>query len=100
MTRKFWLKLGKAPKISVKRTLENRIVFCANCDASRTLSVSSSGNLSCSSCGSDNWMYLSTPIIPNFHDYNEKVVQERMAVDKYLNKLEHEVFFTSKNAIV
>ena len=84
MTRKFWLKLGKAPQIHVRRALDNRIVFCANCEANRTLGVSSSGNLSCSSCGSENWMYLSAPIIANFKEYDERKVQERIAVDKYI----------------
>jgi hypothetical protein len=100
MTRKFWLKLGKAPQLHVKRTLENRIVFCANCEANRTLGVSSSGKLSCSSCGSENWMYLSAPIIANFKEYDEKKVQERIAVNKYMDKLEREVFFTSNGALV
>jgi hypothetical protein len=100
MTRKFWLKLGKAPQLSVKRILDNRIVFCANCDANRTLSVSSSGTMTCSSCGSDNWMYLSAPIIANFKEYNENKVQERIAVAKYIDKLEREVFFTANAALV
>jgi len=100
MTRKNWLKLGKAPKIQVKRSLENRIIFCTNCDANRTLSVSSSGNLSCSSCGSENWMYLSAPIIANFKEYDEQKIQERIALDRYLDKLEREVFFTPNTALV
>ncbi len=100
MTKKFWLRLGKAPQISVRRTLENRIIFCANCDANRTLSVSSAGNLSCSTCGSENWMYLSVPIIANFREYDEGRVQERIAVDKYMDKLEREAFFTSNGALV
>ncbi|PYV89579.1 MAG: hypothetical protein DMG05_13260 [Acidobacteria bacterium] len=41
----------------VRRSLEGRIVLCADCNANRTLSVSTSGNLVCSTCGSDNWMY-------------------------------------------
>jgi hypothetical protein len=100
MTRKNWLKLGKAPKIQVKRSLENRIIFCTNCDANRTLSVSSSGNLSCSSCGSESWMYLSAPIIANFKEYDEQKIQERIALDRYLGKLEREVFFTPNTALV
>lgn len=100
MTRMSWLKLGRAPKINVKRTLEDRIVFCTNCDANRTLSVSSCGNLTCTSCGSENWMYISVPIIANFKDYNEKRVQERIAVDRFIDKLEHEAFFTPNAALV
>jgi hypothetical protein len=100
MTRKFWLKLGKAPQLHVRRALDNRIVFCANCETNRTLGVSSSGNLSCSSCGSENWMYLSAPIIANFKEYDERKVQERIAVNKYMDKLEREVFFTPNGALV
>lgn len=100
MTKRFWIKTGKAPKLNVKRALDNRIVFCANCDANRTLSVSSVGNLSCSSCGSENWMHSSAPILANFRDYDEKKIQEKIAIDKYIEKLESEVFFTSNGAFV
>ena len=47
----------------MRRSLEDRAVVCADCDATRTLSVLSSGNLVCSTCGSDNWMHL--PMIAN-----------------------------------
>jgi hypothetical protein len=99
MTKQFWLK-RKTPQIQVRRTLDNRIVFCANCEANRTLGVSSAGNLSCSSCGSENWMHLSAPIIANFKEYDERKVQERIAVDKYIQTLKREVFFTSNGALV
>ena len=42
----------------MRRYLEDRVVLCADCDAIRTLSVLISGNLVCSTCGSDNWMHL------------------------------------------
>ena len=100
MTRNRWIKLEKARQLGVKRALENRIVFCANCDSNRTLSVTSSGNLVCSSCGSKNWMHVTTPIVVNFKEYDEKKVQERIAVDKYLDKLEREVFFTPNSVLV
>jgi len=100
MTRNRWIKLGKAPHLIAKRALENRIVFCANCDANRTLSVTSSGNLACSSCGSENWMHINASIIARFKEYDEKKVQERIAVDKYLDKLEREVFFTPNGVLV
>jgi hypothetical protein len=100
MKRKNWLKRGRCEEVGVKRTLENRIVFCANCDANRTLSVSSSGILTCSSCSSENWMYLSAPLIANFREYDERKVQERIAVDRYVDKLEREAFFTPNNAFV
>jgi hypothetical protein len=100
MTKQFWFKRGKAPQIQVRRALDSRIVFCANCEANRTLGVSSAGNLSCSSCGSENWMYLSVPIVANFREYDERKVQERIAVDKYMETLEREVFFSSNGALV
>jgi len=100
MKRKNWMKFGRSPEINVRRSLDNRIVFCTNCDANRTLSVSSSGNLTCSNCCSANWMYVSAPIIANFKEYNERQVQERIAVDRYLDKLEREVFFTPNGAFV
>lgn len=43
---------------TIRRALEDRIVLCADCDATRTLSLSTSGSLVCSTCGSDNWMHL------------------------------------------
>jgi hypothetical protein len=100
MKRKNWLKLGRYQEVGVKRTLENRIVFCANCDANRTLSVSSAGILTCSSCSSENWMYLSVPLITNFKEYDERKVRERIAVDRYIDTLEREAFFTPNNAFV
>jgi len=43
---------------TIKRSLEDRIVLCADCDTTRTLSLLTSGSLVCSTCGSDNWMHL------------------------------------------
>jgi hypothetical protein len=45
-------------------------------------------------------MYLSAPIIANFREYHERKVQERIAVDKYMETLEREVFFSSNGALV
>ena len=42
----------------MRRSLEDRVVLCADCDATRTLSLLISGSLVCSTCGSDNWMHL------------------------------------------
>jgi len=56
-----WLKRGKSPSLSTNRTLDNRTVICADCDANRILMVSTLGSLICSSCGSENWMHM-----PNF----------------------------------
>ena len=99
MTKQFWLK-RKSQQSQVRRALDSRIVFCANCEANRTLGVSSAGNLSCSSCGSENWMYLSAPFVGNFREYDERKAQERIAVDKYMETLKREVFFTSNAALV
>lgn len=41
----------------IRRSLEDRVILCADCDATRTLSLST-GNLVCSTCGSDNWMFV------------------------------------------
>src|SRR5947199_3590756 len=41
----------------LRKSSEDRIVLCADCNTNRTLSVSNSGNLVCSTCGSNNWMY-------------------------------------------
>jgi len=68
---------------SLKRSLEHRIILCADCDADRALSVSTSGNLVCSSCGSDNWMYL--PISTNLKESvsikGELIVDEDLTVE-------------------
>jgi cytoskeletal protein CcmA (bactofilin family) len=42
----------------MRRSLEDRVVLCADCDATRTLSLLISGSLVCSTCGSDNWMHV------------------------------------------
>jgi len=50
-----------------KRYLEDRIVFCANCDGNRML-MSCPAGLVCSACTSSNWMYLPSGIVPKFKD--------------------------------
>ena len=45
-------------------------------------------------------MYLWAPIIANFREYDEKKVQECIIVDKYLETLKHEVFFTSSATLI
>ncbi|MFN8007100.1 MAG: hypothetical protein U0V70_08795 [Terriglobia bacterium] len=100
MTIKSWRNLSKDFQPGVKRSLDNRIVFCANCEANRSLTVNSTGTLTCSSCGSESWMYISAPLTANFKEYNEKKAQEQIAVDRYLHKLEHDTFFTPNGAPV
>jgi len=77
------------------RSMENRIVFCADCNTNRLLTVSPSGNLICSSCGSKNWMHRSAPLVARFKAYNEQSAQENLAIERYLNHLEKEIFFSS-----
>ncbi len=48
-------------RMSNKRYLEERIVFCANCDANRRLQYCPEG-LVCVTCASRNWMYLPSSI--------------------------------------
>jgi hypothetical protein len=72
MVRSTWLKAQKHLRVHSKdmgprRSLENRIVLCADCDSNRTLAISASGNLVCSSCSSQNWMFASTSIITRFN---------------------------------
>ncbi len=83
-----------------RSSLENRIVLCADCDTNRILTVSSSGALICSSCGSQNWMFVAAPIIQNLREYSEEEVRKRMAVDRYLAELERQEFFDPHDALV
>lgn len=104
MTRPNWLVFHKPSKVNLqevhlKRSLENRMVLCADCDCNRALAVSSYGRLSCSSCGSETWMFVSAPIALNFREYNEREIRERTAVDHYIAKLESEVFFAPRDVL-
>jgi hypothetical protein len=45
-------------------------------------------------------MYISAPIIANFREYNEERVQERIAVDRFIDKLEREAYFAPNAALV
>ena len=91
MMRTDWLAFPRGPKIDHrKRSLEGRIALCVDCDGSRALTVSSSGNLICSSCGSEHWMFVAVPLIARFAQYNQPSVSERLAVDRYIARLEKE----------
>jgi cytoskeletal protein CcmA (bactofilin family) len=67
----------------IRRSLEDRIVLCADCDATRTLSVLISGNLVCSTCGSDNWMHvpITASIKESFFIKGELRVEGDLTVD-------------------
>jgi hypothetical protein len=45
-------------------------------------------------------MYPSAPIVGNFREYDERKAKERIAVDKYIETLKREVFFTSNGALI
>lgn len=66
----------------IRRSLEDRIVLCADCDAARTLSLLISGNLVCSTCGSDNWMHvpMTAVIKETFFIKGELRVEEDLTV--------------------
>jgi hypothetical protein len=100
MNRTKWLALSKRPKIDLEgirrpRSLEGRIVLCVDCDGSRTLTVSSSGNLVCSSCGSEHWMFVAVPLIAGYSEYGQPGVLESLAVDRYIARLEKEALSAS-----
>lgn len=67
----------------IKRSLEDRVILCADCDATRTLSLAASGNLVCSICGSVNWMHL--PVTANVKESvsikGELTVEEDLTVE-------------------
>ena len=62
MTRQRWFRSSSTCELKPVRHLENRIVFCNDCLANRTLWVSASGTLDCSLCGSQNWMHLAVSL--------------------------------------
>ena len=72
-----------ASNSGVRRSLEDRVVLCADCDATRTLSLLISGSLVCSICGSDNWMHL--PMTANVKESafikGELTVEEDLTVE-------------------
>ena len=97
MMRTGWLAFGRSRKIHLrpKRSLEGRIVLCVDCDGNRILTVSSSGNLICSNCGSEHWMFVAAPLLARFSEYNQPDVSERLAVDRYIAWLEKEAYSVS-----
>ena len=58
-----------------RRVLEDRIVFCVDCDTNRSLTTNGLGQLVCSACASEAWMYLSAPFFIRYRSYS-KVVGE------------------------
>jgi hypothetical protein len=100
MRKTAWLKFDRGSKINLRdisraRLLENRIVLCADCDTNRPLVTSSSAHLICSSCGSENWMFVAAPIISRLMEYDEQKVLQRTATAPYILKLDTEEFSAS-----
>jgi hypothetical protein len=52
--------------------------------------VSLSAHLICSSCGSENWMFVSAPILAHLREYDEQKTQQRTAVAQHIAQLERE----------
>jgi cytoskeletal protein CcmA (bactofilin family) len=84
------LALGQGPKrdamsssLGIRMSLEDRVIWCAGCDAAGALSLSPSGNLVCSTCGSDNWMYfpLTAKVRKSVSIKGELVVEEDLAIE-------------------
>jgi hypothetical protein len=99
MTRKNWLEWRAESKKKPARYLEHRIVYCADCETRRSLS-SNSGALACSVCGSQHWMYLSVPHLPPTRTYNERAMRERRIVERTMEGLKREMFFSPDVSLV
>jgi ribosomal protein S27E len=85
MRRTAWLRSDWGSKIKLGdisrgRLLANRIVLCADCDTNRALMVSPSARLICSSCGSENWMFVSAPILARLREYDEQKTLQHTAI--------------------
>jgi hypothetical protein len=99
MRRSAWLRFDRGSKINLgdisrTRLLENRVVLCADCDTNRALAVSSSAHLICSSCGSENWMFVSAPIVARLKEYDGQTKQQHVTVARHTTKLVTEDSFT------
>jgi hypothetical protein len=99
MTRKNWLDWRAESMSQPSRYLEDRIVYCADCETRRSL-TSNSGVLACSACGSEYWMHLSPANLPAAKPYDEGAILERRAVDRTMERLTQEVFFSPGVSLV
>jgi hypothetical protein len=80
MHHKEWLNSRKRTTNWVpRRILEDRIVFCVDCDANRPLTTNGLGQLVCSACTSAAWMYVAAPLVANFQRYSEGVAEANAA---------------------
>ena len=100
MTRKNWLEWrDESKKKPAAHYLEHRIVYCADCENRRTL-ASHLGVLACSVCGSEHWMHLSVPNLPATRTYDEGAIRKRRIVERTVQRLENEIFFSPGVSLV
>ena len=99
MTRKNWLEWRAESKKKPSRYLEHRIVYCADCETRRSL-ASHSGVLACSVCGSEHWTHLSLSNLPPTRTYDEGAIRARRTVDRTVDRLKTEIFFSPEVSLV
>jgi hypothetical protein len=93
-----WLTRHNDSRRKRGRYLEDRLVYCADCEGNRKLTFVS-GNLACSACGSEQWMFVSG-IVTRFKDYDEEAVEAQQRVERSIKRLQNEVFFAPNAAPV
>ena len=99
MTRKNWLEWRAESKKKPARYLEHRIVYCADCETRRCL-TSDSGVLACSVCGSEHWTHLSLANLPAPRTYDEEAIRAERTVERTVERLSGEVFFSPSVSLV
>jgi hypothetical protein len=99
MTRKNWLEWRAESKVKPAHYLEDRIIYCADCETRRSL-ASNSGILACSICGSEYWTHLSPVNLPLAKPYDEGVIRTGLTVDRTVERLRKEVFFSTDASLV
>ena len=62
----------KKRQIPKRRGLEERTVYCLNCDAERSLIIDASGQMVCSVCAGESWHFGKAPLAAGFREYREK----------------------------
>ncbi|MCI0620673.1 MAG: hypothetical protein L0387_03225 [Acidobacteria bacterium] len=98
-TRKNWLEWRAESKTKPARYLENRIVFCADCETRRSLGYGS-GALACSVCGSEHWMHLQSAKLPPPKPYDQSAVQGRRVEERSVERLTKEAFFAPTVSLI
>jgi ribosomal protein L37AE/L43A len=99
MTRKNWLAWRAGSKRKPAHYLEHRTVYCADCEERRSL-ASQSGVLACSACGSQQWVHVSPPYLPSAKTYDEATTRAQRVVERNIERLKKEVFFSPEVSLV